>query len=405
MRRATNKGVLVFSLIVMLSMACSLGSGLLPGGDSVTSATEPPSTSAAPAASDTPPPTEPPTAVPPTPTIAVVHVATPGTPGGADRYMEDFDSSSTAAEHRTGGGDDYQVNKFERPFTAQQMDYLATIDLKRGEADADPTWYYFSLFLKGEADTSSGESRYAVELDTDLDGRGDVLIQAVSPMSADWTSLGVRLYNDSDNTVGGVTPVLSDEAKVTTTGYEEIIYDQGVGDDPDTAFARVSPKSSSVVEIALKRGWLNDTGGLLWSVWAAQDKLGPAYYDYNDNFTLAEAGSPLSGADYPVKQVAAVDSTCRMSFGFSPTGSEKGLCIIPGRVRNCTPHPILMKPGDKELAPFFEASGSILNNVAPGTYKFYDMSVQYMLVLTATLRPGGQIDITKTGLGDSYPCK
>src|SRR3990172_2080942 len=209
MRRATNKGVLVFSLIVMLSMACSLGSGLLPGGDSVTSATEPPSTSAAPAASDTPPPTEPPTAVPPTPTIAVVHVATPGTPGGADRYMEDFDSSSTAAEHRTGGGDDYQVNKFERPFTAQQMDYLATIDLKRGEADADPTWYYFSLFLKGEADTSSGESRYAVEIDTDLDGRGDVLIQAVSPMSADWTSLGVRVYNDSDNTVGGVTTVLS----------------------------------------------------------------------------------------------------------------------------------------------------------------------------------------------------
>ncbi len=383
-------------------MQSGIGSHL--GGNSIINATEAPA-DVAPAASNTPPPTEPPTAVPPTPTIEVVHVATPGTPGGADRYMEDYDSSPTAAEHRTGGGDDYPVNKFERPFTTQQMDYLAAIDLKRGEVDADPTWYYFTLFLKGEANTASADTRYAVEIDTDLDGRGDVLIQALAPLGADWTSQGVRVYDDSDNTVGGVTPVLADEAKVTTTGYEEVLYDQGIGDDPDTGFARVSPKAATEVEFALKRSWLNDQGGFLWSVWAAQDQLGPAYYDYNDNFSLTEAGSPLSGADYPLKAVAAVDSTCRMSFGFSPTGSEKGLCIIPGRVRNCTPHPILMKPGDKELAPYFEASGSILNNVTPGVYKFYDMSVQYTLVLTATLRPGGQIDITKTGLGNSYPCK
>jgi hypothetical protein len=404
MRRASNKAVLVFSSIVMLSMACSLGSGVLSGVDAITSGTEAPATSAA-AAATMAVPTAAPTVVPPTPTIEVVHVKLPGTPGTADRYLEDFDSSTFGPEHRTGGGDEFDVNRFERPFTAQQMDYLPMIDLKRVEVDADSTWYYWTLFLKGDAVTTGSDTRYAVEIDTDLDGRGDFLLQAVSPIGSDWTSQGVRVYDDSDNTVGGATPVAPDATKVTTTGYDEIIYDQGVGEDADTAFVRVSPGSPSVVEFALKQSFLNDKGGFLWSAWAAQDKLGPAYYDYNDNFTLAEAGSPLTGSDYPVKSIAAVDSTCRMPFGFSPTGSEAGLCVIPGRVRNCTPHPILMKPGDKELKPFFEASGSILNNVAPGVYKFYDMSVQYTLVLTATLRPGGQIDITKTGLGDSYPCK
>ncbi len=404
MRSASSKVILVLSSIVILSMACSLGSGLVVGGSSSTSATDLPATGAATGPTAVPP-TDVPTAIPPTPTVEVIHVKLPGTPGTADRYLEDFDSSTFAAEHRTGGGDEYEVNRFERPFTAQQMDYLAAIDLKRAEVDADSTWYYWTLILKGDADTTSGDTRYAVEIDTDLDGRGDFLVQAVSPIGSDWTSHGVRVYDDSDNSVGGTAPVAPDPTKVTTTGYEEIIYDQGVGEDPDTAFARVSPDSPSVVQFALKQSFLNDKGGFLWSAWAAQDKLGPAYYDYNDNFTLAEAGSPLTGADYPVKSVAAVDSTCRMPFGFSPTGSEVGLCIIPGRVRNCTPHPILMKPGDKMLNPFFESSGTILTNVAPGVYKFYDMSVQNTLVLTATLRPGGLIEITKTGLGDSYPCK
>lgn len=64
-----------------------------------------------------------------------------------------------------------------------------------------------------------------------------------------------------------------------------------------------------------------------------------------------------------------------------------------------------MKPGDKTLAPFFMGAASILNNVAPGTYRFYDLSVQNILVLTAMLRPGGLIEITRAGLGDSYSCK
>jgi hypothetical protein len=66
---------------------------------------------------------------------------------------------------------------------------------------------------------------------------------------------------------------------------------------------------------------------------------------------------------------------------------------------------MLMQPGNQVLPPFFE-NGSILQNIIIGTYTFYDQSVEgNPAVLTAQLTPGGQIQITKTGFGDNYPCQ
>jgi hypothetical protein len=62
----------------------------------------------------------------------------------------------------------------------------------------------------------------------------------------------------------------------------------------------------------------------------------PAFFDYNDYFTSAEAGSPVSGSStYPLKELALVDNTCRWSVGFEPTGNEPGVCFTPP-----TPTPI-----------------------------------------------------------------
>ena len=66
--------------------------------------------------------------------------------------------------------------------------------------------------------------------------------------------------------------------------------------------------------------------------------------------------------------------------------------------------PMKIEPGGKIIPAYFE-SGSTLTNVRIGTYTFYDQNVEgYPAVLTATLSAGGLITITKTGLGDSYPC-
>jgi hypothetical protein len=39
---------------------------------------------------------------------------------------------------------------------------------------------------------------------------------------------------------------------------------------------------------------------------------------------------------YPIKALAEVDNTCRWAVGFTPTGSEPGICPVPA-----TPTPIV----------------------------------------------------------------
>jgi hypothetical protein len=65
---------------------------------------------------------------------------------------------------------------------------------------------------------------------------------------------------------------------------------------------------------------------------------------------------------------------------------------------------MMMEPGGRLIPPFFDP-GSTLRNVRVGTYTFYDQNeAGFPAALTATLRAGGTITITKTALGDSYPC-
>jgi hypothetical protein len=52
-------------------------------------------------------------------------------------------------------------------------------------------------------------------------------------------------------------------------------------------------------------------------------------FEFNDHFTLEQAGSPLKedAKNYPLKALWGVDNTCRMPSGFTPsTGSMPGLC-------------------------------------------------------------------------------
>jgi hypothetical protein len=53
------------------------------------------------------------------------------------------------------------------------------------------------------------------------------------------------------------------------------------------------------------------------------------WFDYNDHFSQAQAGSPLGGsANYPLKAFFEVDNTCRWVVGFTPTGNEPGICPV-----------------------------------------------------------------------------
>src|SRR5689334_15021787 len=82
-----------------------------------------------------------------TPTAAsVTHTLTPGAPsGGGGEY--DSESHSTAGLKYAGNGDIYRLNRFERPFTQNEMVYLPYIDIQTAAMSKDKVWFYASVEL------------------------------------------------------------------------------------------------------------------------------------------------------------------------------------------------------------------------------------------------------------------
>jgi hypothetical protein len=262
-----------------------------------------------------------------TPTVPVVHTLFPGEPPLAARYMTDRSSAVLASEHRSIA-DDFTNGLFERPFTSQAMDYKGYLDLNRGEIAATVLWVYVTLHLEGPPSAAEPAS-YGVEIDLDLDGRGDWLIVGAAPPATTWTTDGVRAYQDANNDVGAQVPVRSDPPAGSGDGYETLVFDQGVGPDADAAWIRLSPYNANHVQIALKAGLISGDNEFLWWGWAFADPQ-PAWQDYQDHFTLGQAGSPQSeSAEYPIKDLALIDSTCRWGFDFNPVNNAPGVCPIP----------------------------------------------------------------------------
>jgi hypothetical protein len=115
------------------------------------------------------------------------------------------------------------------------------------------------------------------------------------------------------------------------------VFDAGVGTDPDLAWSMVSATQPNVVWVAFKSDLINNSSKWMWGAWAQNGGLHPESFDYNDHLSLTDAGNPMPGnADYPLKALAEVDNTCRWAVGFTPTGSEPGLCALPA-----TPAPFL----------------------------------------------------------------
>lgn len=271
-----------------------------------------------------PEPTEEPS---PTARPTVEHQITPGSPNSITRFLTDVSSAGTGPSG-SAAGEVYENNILERPFLAEGMAYQPQLDLSRGELDVDLPWYYFSIDLGQRP--SGQDAYYGVEFDLDSDGRGDWLVYGQAPSSSEWTTEGVRAYYDANNDVGGAQPMRHDASG--GNGYEELRFDQGYGEgDPDAAWIRLAP-SGNQVQIAVKQALIG-SDSFLWGIWSDAGPQDPALFDYHDRFTLAEAGSPLSSnSNYPLKELAAVDNSCRDAYNLVTTGQEPGLCILPGSI-------------------------------------------------------------------------
>jgi hypothetical protein len=261
----------------------------------------------------------------PTETPEIVHEMVPGEPLEiSNTYLTDFNSFDFAGEGFTYG-DQYLINRYERPFTKEMLEYHGYLDLILVNLKVNPPWTYAELFLADEL-PEEGEATYSLELDLDEDGRGDILVSALLPISDEWTVDGVRVYEDKDGDVGGENPLIPDPVVETLTGYEELIFDSGLGDDSDLAWVRRHPEDPTALEIAYKTD-LTQNAGYLWSVVADEGLQEPGMADYNDWFSLPEAGSPFPEHEYhPIQEIYLVDSTCRSWYGYEPEGGEIGLC-------------------------------------------------------------------------------
>ena len=270
----------------------------------------------------------------PTPTFTVAHLLTPPAFAGTTRYITDPETRDYAPQKKSpSGADVFAGNRYERPYTAETMEYLSDVDLTRVELKIAAPWVYVTFEFSAPRAAGIGRTVYGAEFDIDRDGRGDYLAWGISPSGAEWTSTGVEVWQDLNEDVGGAHPQASDAPAPGADGYEQKMFADGQGADPDLAWIRQADGGSKV-QLALKYSAIDNAAQFLWNGLADGGIRKSDWFDYNDHFTAGEAGSPYpSQAElYPLKQLAGVDNTCRDAYGFTPTGSEPGLCMYYGAI-------------------------------------------------------------------------
>jgi hypothetical protein len=278
------------------------------------------------------------------PAAAVItHLTKPSDSPLQGKQIYDVESSGTAPEKRSPYGDSYAINRFERPFS-QDMTYLPDIDIATYNVSQDDIWVYVSIELIGTDPNNSIGINYGVEIDLDNDGFGDFIIWGNPPYASEWTTDGVQIFEDKNHDTSGRSAERSD-APFQGDGYETLIFDAGIGNDPDLAWARINTRPTTTMQFAFKKS-LADSSFML-GVLADAGLKDVTKLDYNDRFSEGQAGSPeRSEKDYPLKALYAVDNVCRAAIGFAATGNEPQGCPQE------EPAPNKNKPGgDQQFCP------------------------------------------------------
>jgi len=215
------------------------------------------------------------------------------------------------------GCDVWRLNFIERPFDPSRVDYNPNLDIVRQELGYDDDFYYARLMvdMKEGMQPDLGFS-YGVELDLDVDGDGDVLIYVNGPefMEDEWSRERVLVWQDLNDDVGGATPVEKDEAPTESDGYEFIYFESGYGDDPDAAWARISPTYPSAVEFAFKKYLVEKEDSFMWWMWASMEPYDPHMFDYVDRFEKEEK--------------YFIDNSCRWIMHAPPNANLPNSCPV-----------------------------------------------------------------------------
>lgn len=271
---------------------------------------------------------------PPQPTSTIQHVSIP-TEGITDRATaHDNEESLSYQTKKIKTGDFLRKNVFERPFTSIEMEYLPDIDIADFSITSDDTFFYIKISLIGlNPEMQALTGSYGVEIDRNADGRAELLLVTRPPYSTEFSTDGTIAYLDINSDVGGQSINRPDD--YDSDGFEAVIFDLSRGiqpeDEPDFLWARLSTYGNlPAIEIAFKK-WIFDGGkeAFMWSVVSSAEELNPGKFYFHDHYTVEEAGTANTDTpNYPLKELAGMDNTCRIPIGFQVTGNEPMGCYV-----------------------------------------------------------------------------
>ena len=266
----------------------------------------------------------------------VEHVINPSA-GTSDRATaHDNENSLFFDTKKVKTGDEFYKNRFERPFTPFDMAYLPDIDIVNFSITSDENFFYINISMVGlDSATQSLTGFYGVEIDRNADGRAEVLLTTHPPYTAEFTADNVGAYLDVNSDVGGNIINRPDDYK--SDGFEATIFDLSQGiypkGNPDLVWVRqTTDRTLPAVEIAFARQMFK--GGkeaFMWSVLSSHSTIDPASLYFQDHYTAEQAGAAnTDNPNYPIKDLAAMDNTCRVPLGFQASGIETLGCFVKG---------------------------------------------------------------------------
>lgn len=266
----------------------------------------------------------------------VVHVTVPGEPKYVnDQKVTDCNTGerkSLGATTLIGVGcDNWSKADLERPADMPNGNYLPAVDIVRAQMGASQEWIFGKVVLYDDASGQIPvELSVMFEIDTDLDSRGDYLIYATVLTSTEWTTNGVQVWWDQTGDVGGEKPHVPD-GKIGD-GYETLVFDAGVGVDPDLAWVRIDPKNGSIIEFAFKSNLVPENQIFAWWAWTVLGNLEPVYMEIVDS--LADTSS------------WQMDNTCSWIFNGRPSNMIVNICdfVSPTAAPKPTSTPLPSSP-------------------------------------------------------------
>ena len=277
------------------------------------------------------------------PTVEVQPVAAPvshvifPSAGTSDRATaHDNENSLFYDTKKVKTGDEFYKNRFERPFTSVDMNYLPDLDIVNFSITSDENFFYVNIsMVELDAATQSLTGYYGVEIDRNADGRAELLLTTRPPYSTEFTADNTAAYLDVNSDVGGI--IINRPDDFGGDGFESTIFDLSQGmypeGNPDLVWVRQATDGTlPAVEIAFDRRIFKDgSEAFMWSVLSNDAAIDPARLYYQDTYTAEQAGAPnTDDPNYPIKELAAMDNTCRVPLGFQADGDEPLGCFVKG---------------------------------------------------------------------------